>query len=462
MSKNKLAINGGPKAIDGFEGRGKPKIGHEEFLEMADTWGYSQKVIEKIRQIVESEGADVGPSLVHFGNPDSKVSQMEKEVAELFKVKHVMGVSSGTAALHTAYVAADICCGDEVIVPGYTFMATAMAAVAARGIPVWCEIDESMTIDAADIEKKITSRTKAIAPVHMNGYVCNMQAVMEVANRHNLMVIEDCAQAGGASFNGKRVGTIGNIGCFSISSYKTTGGGEAGLVVTNDDNLFNRVQQWAEGGGLWRPDRYAPARWEGELFCGLNYRMSELEGTVALVQIRKMDAQLNRWRKNKKLILANLPVYNELKPQIIHDIDGEMGHNIGFFPETAEESVKVVEALRAEGVGCGTRGPNPERNWHIYDSVDQILKKMPATSDGCPWICPKTGEEVPIEYSPDMCPRTLDLTSRQVTLGVDQWWTDNDCKKLANAMTKVFDKFYTRNPDFENWLHYLLKTPHKS
>lgn len=451
MNNNTLAINGGEKAIKGFEGKGKPKIGHEEFLEMADTWGYSQETIDEIRKIVEKEDLGGGPFLVRY-KPESKVSQMEQEISELFDVNHVLAVTSGTAALHTAYVAADICCGDEVIVPGYTFMATAMAAVVARGIPVWCEIDESMTIDPNDIEKRITPRTKAIAPVHMNGYVCNMDAIMDIANRHNLMVIEDCAQACGASFNGERVGTIGHLGCFSISSYKTTGGGEGGLVVTNDDALYFRVQQWSEGGGLWRPDRFAPARWEGELFCGLNYRMSELEGTVELIQIRKIDSQLTRWRKNKRHILSALPVYQELKPQLIHDIDGEHGHNIGFFTKTADEAERLVKTMQAEGINCGTRGQSERHDWHICKYVEQILEKVPATSDGCPWRCPKTGEEVSVEYSASMCPRTIDLISRHVTVGVDQWWTEKDCMQVANAMTKVFDAFYTRDTNYENWL----------
>lgn len=452
MNNNTLAINGGEKAIKGFEGKGRPKIGHEEFLEMADTWGYSQETIDEIRKIIEKDDLGGGPSLIHYGNPQSKATQFEQEAAELFNVKHALSVTSGTAALHTAYVAADIGCGDEVIVPGHTFMATAMAVVVARGIPVWCEIDSSMTIDPADVEKRITPRTKAIAPVHMRGRVCNMDAVMEIAKRHNLMVIEDCAQACGTSFNGKRVGTIGHLGCFSISSYKTTGGGEGGLVVTNDDSLYFRAQQWAEGGGLWRPDRYAPPRWEGELFCGLNYRMSELAGAVNLIQIRKMDARLARWRKNKRNILKALPVYNELQPQVIHDIDGELGNNIGFFPETAEESERVVEALQAEGIGSRTRGQHGGRDWHIYKYVDQIMEKMPSRSDGCPWRCPKTGEEAPVEYSPSMCPNTLDLLSRQVTVGVNQCWTENDCKQVAKAMIKVFDAFYTRDCQYENWL----------
>ena len=451
MDKDTLAIDGGSQAIEGFEGEGQPKLGPEEFLELADTWGYSEETIERIRQVIETEGLNGGPYLVRY-KPQSKVSQLELEAERLFNVKHALAVTSGTAALHTAYVAADVGCGDEVIVPGYTFAATAMAVVVARGVPVWCEIDESMTIDPIDLERKITPRTKAIAPVHMNGRVCNMDAVLDIAQRHGVQVVEDCAQACGASFRGQRVGTIGDLGCFSISAYKTTGGGEGGMVITNDDALYARTLQWSEGGGLWRPIRCEPPRWEGELFCGLNYRMSELEGTVLLVQFRKMDSQLKRWRTNKRYILGALPVYRELTPQVIHDIDGEMGHTIGFFPETAKESERVVAALRAEGLDAGTRGQNPSSDWHYYQHIDMILQKMPATSDGCPWDCPKNAEAASIAYSPDMCPRTVDLTTRHVTVRVDQWWTERDCKQVIAALTKVFDAFYTRDSHYESWL----------
>lgn len=451
MDKDTLAIDGGAQAIEGFEGEGQPKLGSEEFLELADTWGYSEETIERIREVIEAADLNGGPYLVRY-KPESKVSQLELAAERLFDVNHALAVTSGTAALHTAYVAADVGCGDEVIVPGYTFAATAMAVVVARGIPVWCEIDESMTIDPIDLERKITPRTKAIAPVHMNGRVCNMDAVLDIAQRHGVQVVEDCAQACGASFRGQRVGTIGDLGCFSISAYKTTGGGEGGMVITNDDALYARALQWSEGGGLWRPIRCEPPRWEGELFCGLNYRMSELEGTVLLVQFRKMDSQLKRWRANKRYILDALPAYRELTPQVIHDIEGEMGHTIGFFPETAKESERVVAALRAEGLDAGTRGQNPSSDWHYYQHIDMILQKMPATSDGCPWECPKNAEAASIAYSPDMCPRTVDLTTRHVTVRVDQWWAERDCKQVIAALTKVFDAFYTRDSRYESWL----------
>jgi dTDP-4-amino-4,6-dideoxygalactose transaminase len=222
--------------------------------------------------------------------------------------------------------------------------------------------------------------------------------------------------------------------------------------MTNDDKLFARLQGWAEAGGLWRPDRFAPARWKGELFCGVNYRMSELEGTVELVQFRKMEAQLNRWRKNKKLIMSNLPAYKELRPRVVNDIDGEMGHSIGFFPGTAKESEQLSPALYAEGLGAGTRGTSTHPNWHYYQYMEMIMNKVPATSDGCPWECPNAGEAAKVNYSFDMCPNTIDLTSRYVSVGINQWWNENDCMKVAQAMTKVFDAFYTRDEKYDSWL----------
>ncbi|MBM3214688.1 DegT/DnrJ/EryC1/StrS family aminotransferase [Candidatus Poribacteria bacterium] len=451
MSSSELAVRGGPKAVPEYEGRGEPKIGHDEFLEMARTWGYSDDAVKRIAAAVQGENIGGGPFFARYKS-GSNVETMEREIEERFGVRHVLAVSSGTAALHTAYVAADIGRGDEVIVPGYTFLATAMAVVVARGVPVWCDIDESMTIDPKDVEARITSLTKAIAPVHMNGYVCDMDAIREIAQRHNLRIVEDCAQAYGASFRGRRVGTIGDLGCFSISSYKTTGGGEGGLVMCNDDALFARVQGWAEAGGLWRPDRFAKARWEGELFCGLNYRMSELEGTVDLVQTRKADAQLARWRANKRRILAGLGSYSGVTPQRIHDLGGEMGHSIGFFCPTAQAAADAAHALRAEGVSSGTRGPSANEDWHYYQHMWQILDRVPATSDGCPWHCPNAEEGPKTRYSADMCRRTVELTSRHVSVPLNQWWTERDCDAVARAIDKVLGALYGRNAGGASWL----------
>jgi len=448
-----LALHGGPKAIDRFEGTGRPKIGVEEFLELADTWGFAPERMKRLRGALDGADAELGngPFLNRSYNPrPSKVDQLEREAAEYLGVRHVYAVSSGTAALHAAYVAAGVGPGDEVIVPGFTFMATASSVVIARGIPVFCEIDESMTIDPADFERRITPRTRAVAPVHITGAVCNMAAVTRIARKHKLAVIEDCAQAFGASFRGRRVGTIGHLGCFSVSSYKPTGGGECGLVVARSARLMARAKQLAECGGLWRPDRFAPERWPGELFCGTNYRLSELEASVNLIQLRKADAQLARWRRNKRRVLARLTPFRGITPQTIHDLDGEVGHSLTFFPPSTAESLKLAEALRAEGLGASTRAGKTGLDWHVYHDMEPLLRYQSPTPEGCPYRCPHVKGPLP-DYTKAACPRTNDLYARAVTVGISQWWTARDCAKAARAVNKVLGAFYPPDPKATPW-----------
>jgi dTDP-4-amino-4,6-dideoxygalactose transaminase len=444
MDTKNLAVNGGPKSIHQFSGKSQPKVGHDEFLAMARTWGYPQSVIDTMRPLLAAADLGAGPNLAGY-KPDSCMRKMEERAQQLFQVKHAFPVSSGTAALHCAFMAAGLCHGDEVIVPAFTFIATAMAAAVMGAIPVWCEVDKSLTIDPVDLEKHITPRTRAIAPVHMNGYICNMDAVMDVARRHNLMVIEDCAQACGDSFKGRRVGTIGHLGCFSISHYKTTGGGEGGMVMTNDPALYARARHFSEAGGLWRPDRFASPRWEGEVFNGLNYRISELEATVSLVQLDKMDALLERKRANKRRIAQKLAMYRGVEPQVIHALDGEHGDRIGLFFENADVAHQIAKALAAEGVPCGSMAKSENRDWHFYRYMTSIMDKVPSTRDGFPWVDAKTGQPRPVEYSPAMCPASIDLMGRHVSIFVDQWWTPEDCTAVAAAVTKVLGAFFERD-----------------
>ena len=199
--------------------------------------------------------------------------------------------------------------------PAYTFYATAAAVVAAKGIPVIAEINDTMTIDPEDVERKITPRTKAIVPVHMVGCAADMDAIMAIARRHNLMVIEDNAQACGGKYKGRYLGTIGDLGCFSLSCYKVVGAGEAGLVLTDDEYLYTRAASQHDTAACWRPDRYAKERMPGELFCGENYRMSELEGALNLVQIGRMEEQAGQYNANYRRVLAGLDEFAKTKPR---------------------------------------------------------------------------------------------------------------------------------------------------
>ena len=440
VSKSALAINGGEPAIKEFEAKQEHwglKVGLDEFIALADTWGYSQEAQEQIRAILAQEEERVNPQLTRYYNPrPSRVSMFEELARRIFGVNYALGVNSGTSALMAAYVACGIGPGCEVIVPAYTFYATAAAVVAARGIPVIAEIDDSMTIDPADVERKITSRTKAIVPVHMVGVCADMDPIMEIARRHNLFVIEDNAQSCGGKYKDRYLGTIGDMGCFSVSSYKVVGAGEAGLVLTDDEWLYIRAASQHDMAACWRPDRYAKERRPGELFCGQNYRMSELEGAVNHVQLQKMEAQAKRYNANMRRIVAGLDEYATTKLRRSNDMEGDLGYNVILLAESREAAGKLAAAMAAEGVPAGARGARGSRDWHIYSYWEQILEQKTATEEGCPFTCPYYKGPLP-PYSPDMCPRSADLFDRAVFIRVNQWWTEDDCDQVAAAINKV-------------------------
>jgi 8-amino-3,8-dideoxy-alpha-D-manno-octulosonate transaminase len=361
---------------------------------------------------------------------------MEEYATKLFGAKYALAVNSGTSALMSAYVACGIGPGDEVIVPAYTFYATAAAVVAAKALPVIAEIDDSLTIDPDDVERKITPRTKAIAPVHMVGNCANMDRLMAIAHRHKLLVIEDNAQACGGRYKGRFLGSIGDMGCFSLSSYKITGAGEGGLVLTNNEWLYIRAQSQHDTAACWRPDRFAKERRPGELFCGQNYRMSEMEGTVNLVQLRKTAAQAKRYNANMRRIVAGLDRFRDTRLRRSNDPAGDVGNQLILLAKDAPAATTVAEALAAEGVPCGARGTKVARDWHIYKFWEQILERKSATREGCPFTCPYRRAPLPA-YSPDMCARSLDLLDRAVFIAVSQWWAARDCRNVATAINKV-------------------------
>jgi 8-amino-3,8-dideoxy-alpha-D-manno-octulosonate transaminase len=440
VSPSDLAVNGGKKAVEKFdaqESRFGMLVGNDEFMALADLWGYSDAANAAIRGAINSEEHHVKSQLTRYYNPQpSRVAQFEALIREMFSVKYALGVNSGTSALMAAYTAAGIGPGMEVIVPAYTFFATVSAAVACKAIPVIAEIDDSMTIDPADVERKITPQTKAIVPVHMVGNACNMEAIMALARKHNLMVIEDTAQACGGKFKGQFLGTIGNLGCFSISTYKVVGAGEAGMVLTNDEYLYTRATSQHDTAACWRPDRYAKERQPGELFCGENYRLSEMEGAVLIPQFQKMQKELWRYNANLRKVVDNLGQFAKTKVRRSNDPQGDVGYSLGLIAENKVAAEKIAAALTAEGVGAGARGTRGSRDWHIYSYWEQVLEQKTPTDEGCPFTCPYYKGTLPA-YSPDMCPRSADLFDRAVHIGINQFWSEQDCLKVSAAINKV-------------------------
>ncbi|NPV09638.1 MAG: DegT/DnrJ/EryC1/StrS family aminotransferase [Anaerolineae bacterium] len=362
----------------------------------------------------------------------SKVAAFEKAFASHMDSTYALGVSSGTGALHTALVALGVGPGDEVIVPAYTFIASAAAVIAANAIPVIAEVDDSLTMDPVDLERKITPHTKAIMPVHMRGAPCDMDAIMSLAQRHDLLVIEDVAQSDGASYGGKRLGTFGDVGCFSLQYHKIITSGEGGVVLTDDKRLYDRARMFHDAAGAWR--RQGDGAVE-PYTGGTNYRMSELAGALALVQLGRLEQLLGLMRRNKRIIREGMAELRGVQLRRLHDPEGDAAVCLIFFVEDGEKAKLVAEALRAEGVSAGSMYDAGVPDWHIYRHWSHILNKRTATATGCPFTCPfYTGR---VEYSEDMCPQTLEWLGRAVHLNISPMLTEQDAEETLLAVRKV-------------------------
>lgn len=431
----KLAIEGGSKAVAELSNL-PTKIGKEELLEVLDLWQLSQENMTQIRNIIETEKHLKGPHLFRYYNPrPSKVAAAENAMKELIGSKYCMACNSCTSALMAAYRALGIGMGDEVIVPAYTFFATAATVASCNAIPIIVDIDDTLCMDAQAVEKALSKRTKAIVPVHMRGAPAQMDAIMDVANRHGIPVVEDVAQACGGAFHGKMLGSIGTIGCFSFDYYKIIVSGEGGFLTTNNERLYTRALNWHDCAACWRPDRFGPERENEDLFCGENYRMSELEGAVALAQLRKAKSILAKHRIAKKRIKDAIERYAGLQFRRLTDEEGDTGICLIFFLPDPEVTKKALIALKAEGVPCGGIYDAKIRDWHIYKYWDHILQYKSVCPDRLPWSG-VPADELP-KYSKDMCPRSLDLLSRAILVDIDYNLSKEDCDAIALGINKV-------------------------
>ena len=231
-----------------------------------------------------------------------RVRDFEAQVKNYLGVKHVLAVNSGTAALQAALMAAGIKQGDEVLIPSFTFVATANAVVAAGGKPVFVDIKkEDYTIDTSDLKSKITSKTKAVIPVHLYGHPCDMDEIQSISDKHSLHIVEDACQSLGSTYRKKQTGTFGAMGCFSMYASKVLTAGEGGAIATDDDSLADKIKMIRNHGMVEGYDTRV---------LGLNLRLPELSAAVAKVQMQKLEKMLEIRRRNASHlneILAGLP-----------------------------------------------------------------------------------------------------------------------------------------------------------
>lgn len=294
-----------------------------------------------------------------------KVLTFEKEFAAFSEAKHCVAVNGGTSSLLIALKTLGIGPGDEVIIPTYTFIASYGACVFLGAVPVLAEIDESLCLNPADVEKRITPRTKAIMPVHILGNPCNMDAIMEIANKHGLPVIEDACQACGASYNGRKVGTFGEIGCFSLNIFKTITSGDGGMLITNNDEHYRTAfstqdQGYKKDGG--KLAMIPPSIW------GLNLRMNEVTGAVALAQVRKLPRILDTLRAKKARLKEQIGGLPGMRFRTLNDAADECATLLVVTFDSIERAAKVAQKLGTVTVD--------NTGWHVYSRMDQVVSHM--------------------------------------------------------------------------------------
>jgi dTDP-4-amino-4,6-dideoxygalactose transaminase len=345
-----------------------------------------------------------GGQLLRYARGDAGYTKrFETAFAKTMGVENVLTVNSGTNALIAALAAAGIGPGDEVLVPAYTWVSTAIAPMAVGAVPVLVNIDESLTIDPEDILRKLTPQTKAIMPVHMLNLVCDMDRVMQIARDHNLTVIEDACQATGAIYKGRRVGSIGDINAVSFNNYKNLSCGEGGAILTNNKRLFSRAQMYHDPGHFIRGHE----RSDEPLFSCMNMRVSELTGAMLDAQLTRLEPLLSRLKRRHAVMARAFDGAAGVRLSPHHDPENAVGMAVIF---DREADAQAFEQLRGF-----ERLIKTER--HVFTNWEVIRSKR--------WFDPRMNPHQwakrDIEYRIEDYERTLDILRRtlRVPLGAN-------------------------------------------
>jgi 8-amino-3,8-dideoxy-alpha-D-manno-octulosonate transaminase len=382
--------------------------------------GYiGKEEIDAVTEVLKSK------SMYRFYGPNflNITGKFEDELKGYFGKDYALAVSSGTAALHTALVAAGVSHGDEVIIPTYAWVSCPDAVIAARGVPVLANVDDSLTLDPDDAEKRITSRTKAIMAVHIRGTPCNIDALSKLANDYGLTLIEDVAQAFGGSYHGKKLGTYGKVASLSFQLNKMISAGEGGGVITDDRQIYERAVMFHDVGTPYRAWEDKSLKFEAEPFPGVNYRMNEVSAAILREQLKKVDWIIKDIKRNKARIKKGISDIKEITFRRLNDPAGEAGISLVFFTKTGQQAIKFKKGLRAENIWT-TSGSYPAvvydpssndghvfMHWrHVFKGIDRLTK----------------------QYE-----QSLDLMSRAVHLDISPLLTEKDADDIIEAVHKV-------------------------
>jgi len=384
-------------------------------------WFFGEEEAQAVLEVVRAKSP-----FRHYGpNVLGKARAFEKEFAARMGTKYALGVTSGTAALTVAMVAVGVGPEDEVIIPAFTFLACPAAVVSLGAIPVVAEVDESLTLDPEDVERKITPRTKAVMPVHTAGVAADMDRLLAVARKHGVKVVEDCAQSCGATYRGRAIGSMGDAGAFSLQVNKVITTGDGGVVTTSDAAIYERAVRYHDL-GLLRPQfECAPA---GKAFFGTNYRMSELTAAVALVQLRKLDSILSGMRRAKAAVVEAISDLPKLRLRSAPDPAGDASVDLVFFAPDAATAGRAAKALSAENVSCG----RPYDGKAVYEECGEHFAS---------WLRARKAAGAPRphqSYEPGLCPRTEMILRRALMISIAPILSDDDVASIITGVRKVW------------------------
>lgn len=398
--KSDLAINGGPKTV-----------------KRSFNWPvFDETDVQAVTEVARSG---------KWGNPDCSglVEQFEKEFAAFCGSKYAIACVNGSVSLRLALIACGVKPGDEVIVPPYSFIATASVVIEANCVPVFVDIDpHTYNIDPEKIEAAITSRTKAIFPVHFAGQACDMDRIMAIAKKHNLYVIEDAAHAHGGEYKKKKLGTIGHAGSFSFQSSKNLNSGEGGLVVTDDDKLYEMMNSLRNVG------RVKGGQWYEHHYAGCNYRITQFQASLLSTQLKRLDEQTRLRDQNGRYLIELLKFIDGITP--LSRGFGETLHTYHIFIFKYDKTKfnglpkkEFAEMLAAEGVPSFMGYPKPLYEQPVFQQKNFMCYAIPENVDYSSVSCP---------VAEKACYEEAVWILQQAMLG-----TKEDMEQFASAIRKI-------------------------
>ena len=363
-----------------------------------------------------------------------KSKELEEAICQTFGSKYAQLTSSGTAALTTAMSALGIGYGDEVICPSFTFVASFEAILSVGAVPVLVDVDDTLTLAPDAVRKAITTKTKAVMPVHMCGSMADMDALIAICKEHNLILLEDACQSIGGTYKGKHLGTIGDAGTFSFDFVKTMTCGEGGVIMTNREDVYTKSDGYTDHGHDHKgADRGADLH----PFIGYNFRISELHAAVGLAQIKRLDEFLTIQKKNHtqlKNILSQLP---EVSFRRIPDPEGDSCSFVSWFLPNQEITRAVVNELKAQNILAGNFYWY-DNNWHYISKWEHLKNSVTLNA-----LHPDLKTQVIHHATKDFAASNA-VMSRCISTAISLLWTDDQIKekgeKMVGAIKKVLSK----------------------